>query len=411
MGWVCLAVSVNGAIYTVNALRPARRSRYLLGWSFFASWITIELAPFQIIWQALATGWFIRRGALRSTPGRLGVAITAVSLGGLVATVRQSFATRHQVREALAALEDDGLGADKPMMPHLPVPSAVSWERRIEFARVGGRALRMDVLAPSEPPEPGHRRPLLVQVHGGGWVLGFKERQGQLIMAEMARAGWVCANVDYRLSPAATFPDHLIDVKRSIAWLRENAERFGIDPGFVAVTGGSAGGHLTALAALTQNDPAYQPGFESADTSVQAAVPFYGVYDFTDRLGSWAEGTAERFLGPWVMKSHPDEDPEAWAAASPIDRVHGDAPPMLVIHGDKDSLAPVEDARHFARELSAVSENPVYYLELAGAQPRSRRSPRSGPTVIEGAEEFLAAVHSRYLPLGGPCRLKPQVTG
>ncbi|MCB1269918.1 MAG: alpha/beta hydrolase [Microthrixaceae bacterium] len=402
MGWVCLAVSVNGAIYTINALRPARRSRLFVGWSFFASWLTIELAPFQIIWQALATLFFVRRGALRSPQGRLGVGINVLSLAGLAITVRQSFAARDQVRDALADLEDAPAGANDATLPHIPGATEVSWQRRIEFARVGGRALRMDVLAPSEPPAHGSKRPLLIQVHGGGWVLGHKERQGQLVMSEMARAGWVCANVDYRLSPAATFPDHLVDVKRAIAWLRDNAERFGIDPGFVALTGQSAGGHLTALAALTQNDPVYQPGFEDADTSVQAAVPLYGVYDLTDRFGHWVEGTVDNFLVPWVMKSHPDEDPEAWAAASPMDRVHPGAPPMLVIHGDKDSLAPVEDARHFADELSAVSENPVHYLELAGAQHAFEIFPSiRANAVTQGIEKFLCATHRAHVHRNG----------
>lgn len=385
MGWLYLVASINGAAYTVNARRPINRSRYTLGWSFFASWVTIELAPFHIIWQVIATAVFVRKGVLRTAPGRLGFAISMASLAGLVVTVRQAYASRHEVREALRDLRDQPL----PERSH-----EVRWERHIVFARAGARNLTMDVVRPVDPPEEGTSRPVMVQVHGGGWVIGFKERQGQLLMLEMARAGWVCANVDYRLSPAATFPDHLVDVKRAIAWLRDNAGRFDADPGFVAVTGGSAGGHLTALAALTQNDPDYQPGFEDADTSVQAAVPFYGVYDFTDRLGTWLPGTAELFIAPWVMKSDPEEDPEAWAAASPIDCVNADAPPMLIVHGDLDMLAPVEDARLFVERLREVSKAPVHYLELTGAQHAFEVFPSiRANAVIEGVARFLAATH------------------
>ncbi len=388
MGWVYLAVSINGAAYTLTAYRPARRSRLFFGWSFFASWITIELAPFHLLWQVLATAVFARKGALRTTPGKIGLGLTLASWAGLGIAIRQSLASRHQIREALRELSHDT--RDRPL-------DKVTVRRNIRFARAGGRSLRLDVHEPATPPQPGERRPALVQVHGGGWVIGFKDRQGQLLMKKLAQRGWVCFNVDYRLSPLATFPDHLVDVKRAIAWIREHADEYGVDSDFIAVTGGSAGGHLTALTALTANDPRYQPGFEDADTSVAAAVPFYGVYDFTNRNGAWPPETVRQFIGPIVMKADLDEDPEAYAAASPLDQVQADAPPFFVIHGDLDVLAPVEDARDFVERLRAVSRQPVYYLELRGAQHafETFASIRAN-AVIEAAERFLDAVHHAH---------------
>ena len=393
MGWIYLGVSINGAAYTVNAYRPARRSRVLYGWSFFASWITIELAPLHLIWQVVITGVFAKRGALRTAPGRVGLAITVASWVGLALTIRQSFRARHEIRAALRELRDEA---------PLPEPGPVEVERQLTFARAGGRDLRLDVHRPATPPRPGERRPALVQIHGGGWVLGYKEHQGQLLMRHLAARGWVCFNIDYRLSPTATFPDHLVDVKRAIAWVRDHADDYAIDPDFVAVSGNSAGGHLTALAALTSDVAAYQPGFEEADTSVQAAVPFYGVYDFTNRNGSWPDEAIPWLFAPVVMKSDPDEAPEAWAAASPLDQVRPDAPPFFVIHGDLDVLAPVEDARDFVQRLRAVSEEPVYYLELHGAQHAFEQfaSVRAN-AVIEAASRFLHAVHRAHLR-GGP---------
>ena len=388
MGWVYLAVSINGATYTVNAFRPARRSRVLFGWSFFASWLTTELAPFHLVWQVLATGWFARRGALRTTPGRIGLAISIASWVGLIVSIRQSLGARHEIREALRDLQFEASD---------DAPGQIRVRRHLTFDRAGGRDLRLDVVSPADPPAPGERRPALVQVHGGGWVIGFKERQGQLLMHEMAGHGWVCFNVDYRLSPKATFPDHLVDVKRAIAWVREHADEFGVDPDFVAITGGSAGGHLTALAALTADVDDYQPGFEDADVSVQAAVPFYGVYDFTNRNGVWHDDTASMFLGPIVMKSSLEEEPEKWAAASPLDQVRADAPPFFVIHGDKDVLAPVEDARDFVQRMRAVSTAPVFYLELEGTQHafETFETVRSR-AVIRGVRRFLEAqLHER----------------
>jgi acetyl esterase/lipase len=265
----------------------------------------------------------------------------------------------------------------------------------VEFAKVGGRRLRLDVYSP-EDAQPGDRRPAVLQVHGGGWVIGDKREQGIPMLGHLAANGWVGFNANYRLSPGATWPDHLIDLKRAIAWIREHADEYGVDPDFLAVTGGSAGGHLTAMVALTANDPELQPGFEDADTSVQAAVPFYGVYDFTDRQGIWIDDFHRLFLEPIVMKAFIEDEPEKFAAASPIDQVRPDAPPFFVLHGDKDTLAPVEDARLFVEKLREASEAPVIYAELLGAHHAFDLfvSARAKPA-IESVERFLHAVREK----------------
>ena len=122
----------------------------------------------------------------------------------------------------------------------------------------------------------------MFQIHGGAWVIGDKSQQALPLMLHLAADGWVCVTTNYRLSPTCHRPDHLVDCKRALAWIREHIAEYGGDPDFVVVTGGSAGGHLAALVALTANDPQFQPGFEAADTSVIGCVPFYGVYDFVD---------------------------------------------------------------------------------------------------------------------------------
>ena len=132
----------------------------------------------------------------------------------------------------------------------------------------------------------------MIQVHGGGWIAGSRLEQGIPLLNHLAANGWIGFAVDYRLSPRATMPEHVIDVKRAIAWVRAHADELGVDPERIALTGGSAGGHLTALAALTADDKALQPGFEDADTSVAAAVPFYGIYDFTDPDTLYSPGSA-----------------------------------------------------------------------------------------------------------------------
>ncbi|MFI5123455.1 MAG: alpha/beta hydrolase fold domain-containing protein, partial [Vicinamibacteria bacterium] len=189
------------------------------------------------------------------------------------------------------------------------------------------------------------------------------------------------------------YPDHIVDVKRAIAWVRENADELGIDPEMICITGGSAGGHLTALAGLTENDPSLQPGFEESDTSVAAAVPFYGVYDFTNAAGHYYPQMREWVLEKQVFKPRIADRPELFRSASPTHRVHAGAPPFCVLHGERDTLVPVGDARRFVRELRAVSAQPVVYAELAGAEHAfdilpSLRTAR----VVETIERFLATV-------------------
>src|SRR4029079_16533364 len=135
----------------------------------------------------------------------------------------------------------------------------------VEYARADDRPLLLDVYLPDEP-EPATLRPAILQVHGGGWITGSRTEQGIPLLNHLARHGWVGFNIDYRLSPRATFPDHVVDVKRAIAWVREHAAEYGAAPDFICLPGGSPGGPLCALAALTAGDPDFQPGFEEADT-------------------------------------------------------------------------------------------------------------------------------------------------
>jgi acetyl esterase/lipase len=226
------------------------------------------------------------------------------------------------------------------------------------------RRHRLDVYRRADT---GPGAPVLLQIHGGGWMIGNKDQQGLPLMYNLASRGWVCVAINYRLSPKATWPDHLVDCKRAIAWIREHIAEYGGDPDYIVATGGSAGGHLTAMVGLTANDPEYQPGFEDVDTSVHAMVPFYGVYDFRDRFGFRGKNDPLRKgLERYVMKSSRDDAIDAFDSASPMSHLRPDAPPALVIHGTLDRLVPVQEAREFVRMLREVSDSPVAYVELAG---------------------------------------------
>ncbi|MBY0441809.1 MAG: alpha/beta hydrolase [Mycobacteriaceae bacterium] len=209
--------------------------------------------------------------------------------------------------------------------------------------------------------------PVLVFVPGGAWVHGSRTLQGYALMSHLAERGWVCLAINYRVAPHHRWPRPIADVKTAIAWARANVDKFGGDRDFVAVAGCSAGGHLAALAGLAVPDPQYEAQLPAgANTSVDAVIGIYGRYDWQDR------STAERerfvdFLERVVVNQRIASHPEIFHDASPMTRVHAQAPPFLVIHGSRDSVVPVAQARSFAQRLRAVSDSEVGYLELPGA--------------------------------------------
>jgi acetyl esterase/lipase len=237
----------------------------------------------------------------------------------------------------------------------------------LDYAGDGIHRHRLDIIRRrADPPIAG---PVLVYIHGGAWVIGDKREQGLPLLHELARRGWVTVTINYRLSPKATWPDHLVDCKRALVWVREHIAEYGGDPGFIAVSGGSAGGHLSSMVALTPGDPSFQPGFEDAPTTVDACVPFYGVYDMTAGRGtSHYDKGLMTLLERRVFKRRYEDEPLIFEEASPMRRVNGDAPAFFVVHGTHDTLVPVAEARRFVEALRAVSQAPVLYAELPYTQ-------------------------------------------
>jgi dienelactone hydrolase len=315
------------AALTANALRPPP------GWhasvpAFAAGWLTSELAPHLLALTAADTTVQLARRD-RSTAG---LALAAGSMAGLGWMIRQGQLTRDRVEEALV----EGLGVGyAEQLDALPTPAelATPWRK---------------IANPLRRHEP------LVRV------------RRDIAYAEAGRRGMldIWSPRDGELSGA---PAHIVDVKRAIAWIRGNIADHGGDPSYIAITGGSAGGHLTALAALTPGDPAYQPGFEDADTSVQVAVPHYGVYDFTGETGKAAIAMRDRFLAPRILQLRYAAARDAFEQASPLCRITEDAPDFFVIHGDRDTLVPVVQAREFVKRLREVSHRSVVYAELPGS--------------------------------------------
>ena len=342
MPYAFLAVTVVGIVAVALAYRPIRREP-LTVLSFAWASLTSELAFQNIVWEMVATVVFIEFGALDGWAGWLGLVFAVAGWIGLLGLGVAGLRAAEVTAAALAEVRGAAFPVpDKPTDP--------TWGRWWRVTR--------------------ENAPVMVYVHGGAWVIGDKRQQGKPMMFELVARGWVCVAINYRLSPKGVWPDHIVDVKRALAWVKEHIAEYGGDPSFIAISGGSAGGHLCALAALTAGDPAFQPGFEEANTTVQACIPFYGVMDLTSAPGGSAlfgPGMVE-MLEKRVMQVKESEHPEVFRAASPTYRVHAGAPPFFVLHGENDTLVPVQMARTFVERLRAVSTSPVAYAELPLAQ-------------------------------------------
>jgi len=395
------------AALTANALRPPASGLRGGMASFVLGWPTGELAPQLLVLTAADTAFHMTRS--RDRRSRLGLVVAAGTAIGLTHLVRQSRQVRVLAEQTLV----DGLGkeyADRPGERPTTVDLATPWrkllnpfsrrnprvrvDRDISYAATGKRGL-LDVYRPVDREVVG--APVLLQVHGGGWTWGSKDAQGIPLMQRMAERGWVCVAVNYRLAPRDAFPAQIIDVKRAIAWVKDHVEEYGGDPTYVVIAGGSAGGHLTALAALTPNDPAYQPGFEGSDTRVQAAVPFYGVYDLAGATGLRnALLMRDRYLAPTVVQRTWEDDPEVFEHASPILRITEDAPDFFVLHGARDSLVAVEQARLFVAALRETSKSSVAYAEFPGTQHAFDVFPSiRSEHVVRAVERYLEWHRSR----------------
>jgi acetyl esterase/lipase len=383
IGYMVSVLVIAGGI--LLGLRPLSRSGPLGRISFFLS-AGVNESPFLGLYllfgvTLLAYG----QGDLDTPMAWFTLALAGASVLAVPILVRRGLWARPVVERALMRGLGEGWrtaidpvlgGQVRRRLPWLrillaPLPFLYRDIQRISDVSYGdaGRRNRLDVYVRRT-----RRRgaPILIHLHGGRFHagLGAKSFYARPLLVEFARQGWICISANYRLKPGAVFPDYLVDVKKVIAWARQHASEYGADPSVVLVAGSSAGAHLAAMAALTPNDHRFQPGFERADTSVAAAVCLYGYYGPVDR----------------------DRQP---LPSSPLDYLHESAPPFLIAHGDQDTYVPVEQARDLTTRLRDISESPVVYAELPGAQHSFDlfHSIRF-ETLINGIEAFAAWVRS-----------------
>lgn len=253
------------------------------------------------------------------------------------------------------------------------MPNDTTVHEGVTYAERESGAMKLDLYLPD-----AERPPLVVYVHGGGWVA---EDRSNIPDPERYAAEWdvAIASVSYRLqeapegtdpaelydpenpTPRGRFPDHFVDVKAAIRWLRAHADDYGYATADVAVWGASAGGHLALLAAVvddvTDLGDAYADEVEKTvapdeSGAVQAVVSWYGVADFA---------LEDEGIVPILVGGTPDEYPDRYAQASPITHVGPDSPPALLMHGRRDEMVAVEHSRRFYDALDDAGVDAVRY--------------------------------------------------
>jgi len=338
--------------------------------SFWFSVAVNELPFLAIAWLVVNTLTAAVDGSLDSPGGYAVVGVAALTCGGLGVIARRGWNAGAEVPRAL---HDQGIAPPDPIRDSAGRPSLVRlivWPfsvrprgvRRVRNIDYGEHspATRLDLYLPKPRAGPA---PVLVYFHGGGFYGGSKSWGARPLFYRLAASGWVCASADYRLAPRASYADALADARQAVEWVRQHAAEHGADPERMFLAGSSAGAHLASVLALDGHDST-TTGRPTPD--VRGVVTLYGYY-----------GRVNNPHGP----------------SSPFDLIGPQAPPFLVVHGDNDSLIPVETARDFARRLAAASAGPTAFVELGGAEHsfglfdsiRFR-------AVIDGVEAFLRTI-------------------
>jgi len=257
-------------------------------------------------------------------------------------------------------------------------------------------AQQLDIYLPEEGDGPF---PVILNIHGGGWIGGDKVFAQVTSMLEGLKRGYAVVAINYRLSGEAIWPAQINDCKAAIRWVRTNADQYKLDPDKIAAWGSSAGGHLSALVGTSGDVKALEDlsqGNPEESSRVQAVVDWFGPTDFLkmdDHLKASGVKMPMKHSTPdspesKLLGKNLEDAPELVKEADPDTYVSSDDPPFLIQHGLEDNLVPYQGSVLLARNLGDVLGHENVSLELF---PATRHG---GPAF--GSEENLERVY-RYL--------------
>ncbi len=241
------------------------------------------------------------------------------------------------------------------------VPPNVVVKRDVEYGNAGNRPLLLDLYSPRDSDA---AVPAIVFIHGGAWKRGRKEDY-RFYALHFARLGYVVASIEYRLSGEATFPAAIHDAKAAVRFMRAESESMGVDPDRIGVAGGSAGGHLAMMIGYSSDilELDGKSGHPDVSSRVQCLVNLYGPTDLTTEyarnISTSNKAVSDFFAGTY------EEQPDSYAAGSPLNYVTKDDPPTLILHGTVDTLVPINQADILASKLAELGV-PYIYDRLPG---------------------------------------------
>jgi acetyl esterase/lipase len=355
--------------------------RFKQPYGWFVNMFSHALSPFLVVIGGLGA-WL---GWLYHAP----LAVAAGMLGALISVIYIAIVTVPQPGFELAFGKDWKSRIPPEREAHmlkrrwslgLPRTGEPLWERDIPFWTIpndvaaggGDRKLLCDVW---QPPEGVARSGIaFIYLHGSAWYFLDKDFGTRPFFRHLAAQGHVIMDVAYRLCPEVDIYGMIGDVKRAVAWMKNNANRYGVNPDRIVLSGGSAGAHLALLAAYAPNHPQLTPAeLQGSDLSVHAVVSYYGpndlraAYEHTHqeqmrgRLpkveiglpGSSSKEKPMRDIGrlDMLLGGYLDEIPEIYELASPVSHVHPDCPPTLLIQGTLDCFTPVAAAGRLHQRL------------------------------------------------------------
>jgi acetyl esterase/lipase len=240
---------------------------------------------------------------------------------------------------------------------------------RAAYRKTGGIAykdtpegpLLLDAYRPTDE----HRHPLVVMIHGGGWARGGRFEMGLTRWAGyLASAGLAVVSIDYRLAPQTTYPESFQDCLDAVDWAVAHADQLGADPQRIGLWGDSAGGHLVLLLATSQTNPGYGgPRMRTDAARLRAVAALYPPTDLLSLDRAERRGGIARLVRDFIG-AEPEDAPQRWHDASPIELVHAAQPPIFILQGTRDLLVPASQATKFAERLTAAGAPPP---------PRDRR--------------------------------------
>lgn len=353
------------ALCVAAALIAPRRPRGVGVIAYFLGLVVNELPQILVLLLIGTTALALFENDLVGISGTIAIALAVATVIGLAELARRGIRSGGVVAAALhqagVSVSADGWRSGwKSLLAPFPIrPRSVHRTRNLSYGR--DRKHRLDVYSRRD----AQGGPVLLYLHGGGYFSGGKHWEGRALLYQLAARGWVCMSANYRLRPAADFPEHLDDAKLALAWAHAHAEEYGADADKLVMAGCSAGAHLSALCALAPAN-----GSEHGCARVDAAVCLYGYYG--------------RYYGRGSDES---------LVSTPLALDASTAPPFFLAHGDHDTYTPVEGARTLANHLRAQSPAPVVYAELPGGQHSfdlfySWR----GAAIVDGVKDFLAGI-------------------